>query len=207
MIAAPPSSGPRSRLSGRLQFLLLAVLFFAPFVSAWLLYFYFPAQRPTRTTNYGELVLPVRPLPQWTWAQPDGNRAPSRSLRGKWLLVQRVRADCDTACADRVLMTRQLRTALAADRDRVQRVLLVDDPARLAGLSQRFSAEHPDLLLRAASEPGAAAAFFENDDPQALFLIDPLGNYLMTYPDRGTQPDFKGMQTDMRKLLKLSHIG
>jgi len=30
---------------------------------------------------------------------------------------------------------------------------------------------------------------------------------LMLYPDRGTQSDFKGLQKDLKKLLKLSQSG
>lgn len=207
MTAAPPASGPRSRLSGRLQFSLLALLFVAPFLAAWLLYFYFPDQRPSHTTNYGELIVPVRELPQWSWVDAEGKALGSDSLKGKWTLLQLGSGACDRACEDRVLLSRQVRTALAKERDRVQRVLLLDDSAQLAGVASRLAKEHPDLLVRGAADPQVATDFFGNAAPQTLFLIDPLGNYLMLYPERGTLPDFKGIQKDVKKLLKLSQIG
>lgn len=201
MNAASPLNRPQG--PGRVQLLLLAVLFFTPFIGAWLLYFYFPQHRPAGTTNYGELVTPLRELPQWAWLKPDGSATSSDELRNKWTLLQLVPADCAKACADRVLLTRQLRTALAANRELVQRVLLADDAAALAGLQQRFGAEHPDLMLRAPAESASGGArFFGARDPQAIYLIDPFGNYMMVYPDRGTQEDFKGMKKDFKRLLK-----
>lgn len=201
--ASPPMNRPQG--PGRTQLILLAVLFFTPFIGAWLLYFYFPQMRPTGTTNYGELVTPLRELPTWAWAKPDGTTATTAELRNKWTLLQLAPADCDQACADRVLLSRQLRTALAANRDLVQRVLLLSDAAVLPELQQRLAAEHPDLLLRApAAEAAIDRGFFGPKDPQALYLIDPFGNYMMAYPDRGTQEDFKGMKKDFKRLLKQS---
>ncbi|MDB5973235.1 MAG: hypothetical protein JWQ90_5685 [Hydrocarboniphaga sp.] len=199
MNAASPLNRPRG--PGRVQFLLLAVLFFTPFIGAWLLYFYYPQHRPTGTTNYGELVSPVRELPAWSWLKPDGSSVTTEELRNKWTLLQLASGGCDDACAQRVLLSRQLRTALAANRDLVQRVLLTDDAAALAGLQQRLGAEHPDLMLRAAS---IDTRFFGPREAGALYLIDPFGNYMMVYPDRGTQEDFKGMQKDFKRLLKQS---
>jgi hypothetical protein len=201
MNAAPVSTRPRG--PGRTQLLLLAVLFFTPFIGAWLLYFYYPQMRPASTTNYGELVTPLRELPVWSWLKPDGSTATTAELRNKWTLLQLAPGDCDKACTDRILLSRQLRTALAANRDLVQRVLLVDDAAKLAELQQRFAGEHPDLLLRAPAQASAIdTKFFGPRDRQALYLIDPFGNYMMVYPDRGTQADFKGMQKDFKRLLK-----
>jgi hypothetical protein len=41
---------------------------------------------------------------------------------------------------------------------------------------------------------------------QSLYLVDPFGNWLMTYAPtpgpEGLQQDFKGMQKDLNKLLK-----
>jgi len=204
MNAATPAT--RSRVPGRIQFVLLAVLFFTPFVAAWMLYFYFPDLRPSGTTNYGELVSPIKPVPEQSWTLPDGSKAVTSELNRKWTVLQLGGADCDAACGERVLLTRQLRTALNADRERVQRVLLVTDAAALPALQQRLAADHGDLLLRAEA-PGLDAAFFGSRDANALYLIDPLGNYLMLYPDRGTQSDFKGLQKDLKKLLKLSQSG
>lgn len=205
---AAPASPTRPRGPGRVQFLLLAVLFFTPFVSAWLLYFYLPEHRPTGTTNYGQLVTPLQELPKWALVKPDGGATTFEEQRGKWLLVQLAPADCDDKCMERVLLTRQVRTALDGERARVQRLLLVRDAATLAALEPRLAAEHPDLILRALEDAAAVDfGFFGKPQPGALYLVDPIGNYLMVYPDRGNQEDFKGLQKDLKKLLKLSQLG
>jgi hypothetical protein len=41
-------------------------------------------------------------------------------------------------------------------------------------------------------------------DAGRIFIVDPLGNLLMSYA--ATAPD-KALLTDMKKLLRLSHIG
>jgi cytochrome oxidase Cu insertion factor (SCO1/SenC/PrrC family) len=207
-MTAAPTSKPIARLTGRMQLILLAVLFFAPFVAAWTLYFYFPDARPAGTTNYGQLVTPPKSMPDWEWSLADGSMESSDTLRGKWLLLQVVGADCDALCSERLLTTRQMRIALAGERERVQRVVLSTDPATLPALQARLAEEHPDVVWRAVADIEALQSFFGSRDVQALFLVDPLGNFLMTYPGgRPVQADFKGMQKDINKLLKLSRIG
>ena len=208
MNAAPPSAGPRARLTGRSQFVLLALLFFAPFVGAWALYFYFPDARPTGTTNYGQLVNPPQPLPNWALAETDGSASNTEALRGKWLLIQLVDGDCDTVCTERLTTTRQMRTALAGERDRLLRVVISNDAAGLQALQSRFATEQPDVSWHAIADLGESRRFFGSTDAEALFLVDPAGNYLMLYPGgHGVQADFKGMQKDINKLLKLSRLG
>ena len=208
MNAAPPTAGPRSRLTGRTQFVLLALLFFAPFVAAWGLYFYFPDARPTGTTNYGQLVNPPLPLPNWSLMEPDGSASTTEALRGKWLLIQLVDGSCDRLCTDRLVTTRQMRTALAAERERLLRVVIGNDAAGLAALQARLAAEQPDVSWHAIADLAEARRFFGSSDAEALFLVDPVGNYLMLYPGgHGVQADFKGMQKDINKLLKLSRLG
>jgi hypothetical protein len=200
-----PTAQP-SVLRGRLQFLLLATLFGAPLLAAFVLYFYFPDARPEGATNYGQLIDPARPLPALHLIEADGQPADGAALQRKWTLLTRAAGDCDESCAAKLVMTRQTRLALNEKRERVQRVLLLQDPARLAELKVRLGAEHPDLRIL-ADRDGAAARFFDDGESVAE-LIDPLGNWLMTYPvGRPDQDDFKGLQKDIKRLLRLSHIG
>ena len=46
--------------------------------------------------------------------------------------------------------------------------------------------------------------FPDGQRPQSLFIVDPLGNLMMRYD---VQQDPKGLLTDLKKLLSLSHIG
>ena len=109
---------------------------------------------------------------------------------------------CDELCLKRLYDTRQVRTALDRDMDRVQRVLIADaDCCDLRMMRQL----HPDLLM---ATPSAALDPLLNSLPDPnlhrIYLVDPLGNAMMFYP-----PDApaKGLLEDMKRLLRLSQIG
>lgn len=200
------SSADLSPLRGRAQFVLLGILFGAPLLAAMLLYFLFPGSRPQTTTNYGELIVPARPLPELELIETDGDTAGAEVLKRRWTLLVRAGSDCDRACLDALVLTRQTRLALNEKRSRVQRVLLLDDADALASIGKNLLVEHPDLQVLAAGN-GAAARFF--DGSQAIVhVLDPLGNWLMRYPPgRAAQDDFKGLQKDIKRLLRVSQIG
>lgn len=210
-----PVTPPINRLRSRAQFLLLAVLFFAPFVSAYIAHFFFPGWSPEGRVNYGELVTPTQTLPPLPLRDAQGQPLAKDPLRGKWTLVQVLRHDCDDRCHQELMLTRQLHTALGSKRERVQRVVIAQEGVDLAAIQSRLSYEQPALLwLRdAATQPNAAGLFAATPD-HAVLLLDPNGNWLMQYqplPDKAdeaaVQRDFKGMQKDLNKLLNLSHIG
>jgi hypothetical protein len=188
-------------MSSRLKLLLLAALFFAPVVSAILIFFYAPDWIPGRV-NYGTLISPARPATALRLADASGAPAPT-ALAGKWSLVYLAGAACDDACTARLVLTRQVRLALNQNRGRVQRLYLAPDAAALAAARAQLGAEHPDLLFYARTD-ASAAAFFAPADPHALYLIDPLGNWLMVYTGA---VEAKGLHRDLKKLLRVSQVG
>jgi hypothetical protein len=204
--SVPPAPGaPRNRV----QFVLLAMLFFVPLIGSFVLYFGFPNLRPSGTTNFGELVAPARPVPEQRFVALDGSPAGEEMLLGRWTYVTLGGTACDQACDDRLVMTRQLRLAMNEKRSRIQRLLVLTEPTELGTTAERLSKEHPDLKI--VAEHGVAgrqfADFLEHRDAIA-FLIDPNGNWLMLYPPgHDTITQFKGMQKDLKKLLSLSQIG
>lgn len=203
---AAPASNPR----GRAQFLLLATLFFVPLMGSYALYFWFPEYRPTGRTNYGELVDPARPLPgTLRFLDARGGALDLEAFRGRWTYVVTAGSDCEETCLHKLVMTRQVRLAMNEKRSRIQRVLLVGDAAAAAPLAARLAPEHPDLrVLVDAGDPGARLADVLQPSAAAAYLVDPNGNWMMVYPaGRELQTDFKGMQNDIKRLLKLSQIG
>lgn len=199
---ATPADIRRSRL----WLVGLAALFFVPLALSFLLY-YGTSWRPAGGTQQGELILPPRPLPEVSLVGADGQPTDPAWLKGNWRLVYVGPADCPAPCRAALVHTRQVRLALDKDMTRVARVFLHDGtlaaPAELA-------TEHPDLL--AASLAGAAGARLLAEFPGGtaalqngrLYVVDPLGNLMMSYPD-DTPP--KGLLKDLERLLKLSHIG
>jgi cytochrome oxidase Cu insertion factor (SCO1/SenC/PrrC family) len=194
---------------GRRQLLLLAALFFVPLALAFWLYYGTDGWRPSGGTNKGDLITPARPLPSVQLLKMNGEPAAVDVLRGKWTMLFVGDGRCDERCRRALYLTRQSRIALNKDMDRVQRVFLVTGNC----CNQPFLAqEHPDLLLLQGG-PGAAQALlttlpsYGGIAPSVAgrtYLIDPLGNLMMSYAPQA--PD-KALLTDIKKLLRLSHIG
>jgi hypothetical protein len=187
----------------RLKLLALAALFFAPVIGAFVLYFYLPEYIPAGRLNYGTLLSPARPLPELALADAAGAPAPGALAAGKWSLVYLGGASCGDACHARLLLTRQVRLALNQNRGRVQRVYLAPSAEAARQAQADLAAEHPDLVVLAELEP-RAAAFFAPTDADALYLVDPLGNWLMVYAGA---VEHKGLHRDLKKLLRVSRVG
>jgi len=200
---------PSAVRRGRRQFLLLAALFFVPLALAFWLYYGPGGWRPDGGTNKGDLIDPARPLPQVALPLAGGATTGSDFLRGRWTMLYVGDGACDARCRKALYLTRQSRIALNKDVDRVQRVFLVTGHCCDRKFLER---EHPDLavvLLEGSDGAHLLAQFPAYDDGPAgsagrIYLVDPLGNLLMSYP--ATAPD-KALLGDLQKLLRLSHIG
>lgn len=203
------SSATPNAPRGRVQFLLLATLFFFPLLISYVLYFWFPEWRPSGTTNYGQLVNPALPAPPMSFVDSQGAAQTEAVFRIRWSYVTLAGSDCDDACSKHLVMTRQVRLAMNEKRSRIQRVLVLSNPAAVPAVAARLKAEHPELrVIGETGEPGKRMADFLQPAGAASYLLDPHGNWLLVYPAGGEQQtDFKGMQKDIKKLLRLSNIG
>ncbi len=203
-IETPSSHGG----SHRKKLLLVAAIFLAPPILAWIAFHYFSGDMSSSTSNTGQLVTPARPIVAFAATDADGKAYDEDMLRGRWSYVMYAR-ECGEACRRQLYLTRQIRASVNKDIGRVQRVLVLGGTVTPA-LRQLQREEHPDLLVvRVDGEnQRRLAALLELDghrlDGQSLYLFDPLGNYMMRY-DLGMAP--AGMLKDLRKLLKLSRIG
>lgn len=190
----------------RLQLILLALLFAAPVIGAWVAWKFAVTGGVDGTTNAGQLIEPARPLQAAPWRDAEGRVLPDDLLTGRWSYVLLGGDDCDALCVERLYLTRQVRTSVNKDMSRVQRLLLVTRlPADLAKLRE----EHPDLVvtvLDASAWQGFVDQFAVGTDSsdRALYLVDPLGNLMMRYLP---EVPAKGVLKDLRKLLKASQVG
>lgn len=198
------------RSKGRRQLLLLAALFFVPLLLAFWLYYGGSGWRPDGGTNQGDLVDPAVPLPAVALARPDGTRTGADFLQGKWTVVYIGAGACDERCRQALYLSRQTRTALNKDIDRVQRVFL----ATGACCDQAFlEREHPDLSVAILGDDADSRALLAQfpvyggvaaAEAGRQYLVDPLGNLVLSYA--ASAPD-KALLKDVKKLLRLSHIG
>jgi len=199
---------PEAQRRARRQLIGIAALFLVPVaISFWL--YYGSGWRPSGSTQHGELVSPARPLPALSLPRPDGTTTSPGFLRGKWSLVYVGDGACGTACQATLHDSRQVRLALDKDLTRVQRVFLYRGSCCTPGWLER---DHPDLIAASVAGPDAGPLLdvfrlAPGADPMAegrLYVVDPLGNLMMSYA-QGAAP--KGVLTDLERLLKLSHIG
>jgi cytochrome oxidase Cu insertion factor (SCO1/SenC/PrrC family) len=186
---------------------ILVALFFAPLAVAFALYYGLDGWRPAGSTNHGELITPARPLPAIALRDAAGAALAADFLRSKWSTVYIGDGRCDERCRAALTLMRQTRLALNDDMTRVQRIFLVTgaccDRAYL-------DAEQQGLIVAQVDDANGQALLQSFPDSAEIatrgriYLVDPLGNLMMSY---APQAPPKGLLEDLKKLLKLSHIG
>lgn len=196
-------SAPTTTRSRR-TLLLLAALFLLPVAVSFYLY-YAAGWRPIGQVNRGELLDPPRALPAVSLPTADGASTGAQFLRGKWTLVYVGAGACDERCRNLLYTSRQVRLALGDKMDRVQRVFLYQGKCCEQAF---FGTEHAGLIAANVDSPAGRELLQAFPDRATgagrLYVVDPLGNLMMSYaPDAPP----KGMLADLKRLLKLSHIG
>ncbi len=188
-----------SRRRGRQVLMLIGALFLVPLAISFALYY--GQWRPAGSSSKGELISPAQPLDATGLKQADGAPAAATVLTGKWSLIYIGDGACDTACRTALVLGRQTRLALNNDMTRVQRVFLATGHCCD---TQYFATEQPGLIALDASAVPALQAQFPADRAHSLYVVDPLGNLMMRHDAAQTTED---LLSDLKKLLKLSHIG
>jgi cytochrome oxidase Cu insertion factor (SCO1/SenC/PrrC family) len=201
---AEQTSSPGRR--SRKQIWVLIGAFVAPLALAFVLY-YGLGIRPQGTTNKGDLVTPARPLPEVELPGATDQPLAANALRGKWSMVYIGDGACDARCREALTLMRQTRLALADKMDRVQRVFLIT--GNCCDQAYLDTEQSGVLLGRIDNSPGKTLLETFPDAARAdtlgrIYLVDPLGNLMMKYEADAPQ---KALLEDMKKLLKLSHIG
>jgi hypothetical protein len=194
---------PRAR--GRRTLLIVAAIFFVPVIAAFALY-YGQLWRPSGSSSKGELITPARPLEVVGLRHPDGSPATPGVLADKWTLIYIGDGACDADCRNALVFGRQSRLSLNNEMTRVQRVFLATGHCCA---TEYFATEHPGMIVFDASAPEAAKLLgqFPPSRSQSLFIVDPLGNLMMRHDAGAASQTSKDLLTDLKKLLKLSHIG
>jgi hypothetical protein len=204
-----PEPGAAADRRRRMQLVMLALVFMAPVIAAWIAWQYVGEHGVGATTNAGQLIVPPRPLSLAGLLDADGQPVAENLLRGRWTYVILAPTGCAEHCEQQLLETRQVRISVNKDLPRVQRLLLLaapPSPEMQAALRQA----HPELLLAvlpAGDTPaivGAVGGAGVPVDGAHVLLVDPLGNLMMSY---GPEVPAKGVLKDLRKLLKASQIG
>ncbi|HET6655048.1 MAG TPA: hypothetical protein VFH57_02270 [Gammaproteobacteria bacterium] len=194
-----------SKLKSRLMLLLIFAVGAAPAIAAMVWYFNADSWRPEATTNHGDLITPPRAITTAPLPLLDGSTLPADWFQTQWSLVYAGPAECPRRCRKALYLTRQIRLALGAKMNRVQRLFIVTGPAAQPEALRRA---HPDLTVVEAAGPAGRnflAQFTGGDKPGSqIWLVDPRGRLMMVYA-LGDDPT--GIIEDLEHLLKFSQLG
>jgi len=178
--------------------LAIAAVCLAPFAAAAIAYYYW---QPQGGMNYGEL-LPARALIDPALRHLDERAFRLSELKGRWILLQLDEAACAAACKAKLYNMRQVRLAQGREMERVERVWLILDEARLE--TQLLREYDGTRMLRASGSPLLAEFPPPGGARDHIYVIDPLGNLMLRFPK---DADPRKMHRDLARLLRASRIG
>lgn len=173
--------------------LVLVLLFVIPVVLAKFVYAH-QEYLPKTKVNHGQLLkLPV--------AMEILNLSPAPAL-GKWSLLLIQSGPCDKVCQHNLYYLRQIQQALGKNYDRLQRVVVVDQPEPAdAALIALTNGPFTGTLLTYSNPQEWVKVM---PDSQTWYLADPLGNIIMSYAATAKADD---VLADLEYLMRVSQIG
>jgi len=195
------------RQGGRWMVWLVLLVCAAPVILSYLTYYVI---RPEAKSVHGELIEPMRALPDVKVLQADGGELNLMDLKGQWLLISVESGDCDKACQERLYIQRQLIVSLGKEQDRVEWVWLIRDQRAIPneikpGLAQarvlRVSHEVLDAWLsREVSKAGVQSEALED----YFYLVDPMGQLMERFKAGADKASATGVKKDLERLLRAS---
>ena len=199
--AAVADEDARRTAMGRLRMLLVMLICAAPVVAS---YFTFYVLRPSSVRSFGELIQPVKHLPDVQAKDLQGQAVQLSSLKGQWLLLSVAPGACDANCQQNLYLQRQIRAALGREKDRTDWVWLVSDEAPidaqlLAGLTEAVVLRVPRAQIETWLSPAAGQSVTDH-----LYLVDPHGDWMMRFPAHLTTEQAPQLRRDWERLLRAS---
>ena len=185
--------------AGRLRMLMVLLVCAAPVIASYFTYY---VVRPEGRRNFGELIEPMRALPDITVQSLDGRDVPLSSLKDQWLLVSVAGGACTEDCQRHLYLQRQILASLGKDRARTDWVWLVSDSADipnsiLPGLKEA-------TVLRVSAD--ALAQWLQPAEGRQLqdhlYLVDPHGQWMMRFPAKLSTEGALKAKRDIERLLR-----
>jgi hypothetical protein len=195
---------PERRGRPGLVIFLIAVICAAPMVLSYVLLNYTDIGRAGGTTSHGNLIEPPRPLPDLPLRDAAGS-GPDGRLHGKWTIIY-VSRGCDDRCQAALRAMQEIRLASGRRMHRVQR-LLVTYGGGAEGVETPPGQLVVDGALLDGMDEGRSFRLAPGDDPLRagrLYLCDPMGNLMMSYPEGTYQ---QNIVDDLKHLLRYAGGG
>ena len=193
-----------------IQMGLLILVFLVPPLLSYLLFF--GGYRPEGSVNHGELVAPARPVVSDTGMRTvDGQEFRFSGPQRLWTLFYLGSNRCDATCSEGLYKIHQVRLTQGREMGRVRSIAVV--PAdNSQDVIEMVQSEYPGVVVVLATDETHAGLTeqFQKGDSATLqgsgriYLVDPIGNIMMSYPP---EADPTGMKKDLKRLLKVSKLG
>ena len=191
----------RRTMAGRWKMLLVMLVCATPVIASYFTYY---VVRPEGRRNYGELVTPPQDMPQVMVRDTQGRTFPLTELKGQWLLVSVGAGACAQACQQNLYFQRQLREVLGKDKDRLDRLWLINDEAPVA--PDLLPALHQAQALRI--DAAALQAWLKPAEGQKLedhlYVVDPMGNWMMRFPAHMDVTAASKAKRELERLMRAS---
>ena len=187
--------------SGRWKMLLVLLLCASPVIASYITYYFI---RPEGRRNFGELINPQRVVPNLNATLLGGASVNLQTLTDQWLLVSVSGGACDASCQKHLYLQRQLRESLGKEKDRLDWVWLVSDTAPipdvlLPALKEATVLSLPAEQITTWMQPAASQQLADH-----LYLIDPMGNWMMRFPPGLDAAAAKKAKSDIDRVMRAS---
>lgn len=197
----PPGSRSADARSGRWKMILVLLVCASPVVASYFAYYVI---KPEGRRNFGELIDPQRPLPNMATQTIDGKAGQLKALKGQWLLLSVAGGACEVRCEQNLYFQRQLRESLGREKERLDRVWLINDQVPvhevlLPALSSATMLRVSPVDVAQWLEPAAGKRLQDH-----LYLVDPLGNLMMRFPADMDAAAAAKAKRDLDRLLRAS---
>ena len=197
----PPGQRPADTRSGRWKMILVLLVCASPVLASYFAYYVI---KPEGRRNFGELIDPQRPLPVMATQTLDGKTGELAVLKGQWLLINVAGGACEVRCEQNLYFQRQLRESLGREKERMDRVWLVNDQAPvhevlLPALASATVLRVAPLEIAQWLEPAEGKRLQDH-----LFLVDPLGNLMMRFPADMDAAAAAKAKRDLDRLIRAS---
>ncbi|MCK5664377.1 MAG: hypothetical protein KAI17_12885 [Thiotrichaceae bacterium] len=188
---------------------ILMALSALPYIAGTLYYQYRDDIPHGESLNYGALIEPARELKGVTLSMEDGTTREISEYQQKWLMLYILDGECTEDCLKNLYYMRQVRKAMANDRFRINRIMIVENQDFNSGLYKKIKENYPAMDIagvKGSSKESLYSTIGQDSGNiyRKIMLIDPFGNYMMEYTQ---QPDPEKILKDIQRLLSVSRIG
>ena len=189
------------------KYLIIAMLLLAVIVLAVAGYSWYKTAHPT---FHGSLITPPKPAVNFTLTSQASNPVKLSDFRGKYVLIFFGFTNCTSECPLTMGFLKQMHDRLGSLADQIQVIMISTDPSRDTPEAMFLFLIHfdPSFIGLTSSLPvlrqvwsAYGVTVLDNGETHTsyLYLIDPQGNLIATYP---LLQNADGITADIRNLLR-----